>query len=62
MSEQELREQDKTYQDAGLWAVGYAIAQMFKGLRDGGMDRKEALSVTLVYAKGLSEQRQERAE
>ena len=60
MNENELEQSDKTYGEASLYTVGKAIAEMYRGLRNGGMDRRDAVQVILVYAKGLSEQRQDR--
>ena len=45
---------DQTYDEASMVALGRNIANIWRGLLDGGMSRKEALTVICAYVRGLA--------
>jgi hypothetical protein len=50
---------DDTYTTASLRALGRNIAEMFLGLIEGGMSRREALAVISEYVRALATQKPE---
>lgn len=45
---------DKTYSEAAMTTLGHNIADIWRGLLEGGMSRKEALVVICAYMRGLA--------
>jgi hypothetical protein len=46
-------QQDKAYREEGPRALGRMYAEFFHGLREGGLDRREALTVTIAYLRAI---------
>lgn len=46
--------EDKTYQRASMFAIGQAVAEFWLGLISAGMDKADALRVTIAYVRALT--------
>jgi hypothetical protein len=47
---------DKAYADASLYVAGRGIGEMYRGMRDDGMSRLDALYIMAAYVRGLAQQ------
>lgn len=45
--------EDKTYSDAALYTLGKAIASLYCGMVDGGMEHDDALQLAIEYVVAL---------